>query len=202
MSNKNKLPLSARLYLKLRPLIIPFELIEDHVPQKGTIVDVGCGFGIFANYLALKSKKRKVIGIDLVEKRISLANKTYGNISNLSFFCGDITDTKIPSADVITAVDVFHHIPTLELQTKLLKSCFSVLSENGKLIIKDLDTKPLWKHWWNWIHDYLMTGGEQVFYQDQNMFKNLLEKTGFHLEKKMNIKNYPYAHVLFIAKKV
>jgi len=202
MLSKKSLPLSAKIYIKLRPLIIPFGFIEKHVPQKGTIVDIGCGFGIFANYLALKSKKRKVIGIDIVEKRISWANKTYDNVSNLSFMCGDITGTKIPSTDIITAVDVFHHIPTSEFQTKLLKSCFGVLSKNGKLIIKDLDTKPLWKYWWNWIHDYLMTGGEQVLYQDQNAFKNLLEKTGFHLEKKMNIKNYPYAHVLFIAKKV
>jgi len=202
MNNKNKLPISAKLYLKLRPRIIPFELIEKHVPKNGTVVDIGCGFGIFANYLASKSENRTVIGIDLNEKRISLAKKIYGHLPNLNFFCGNITNTKIPSTNIITAIDVIHHIPTLELQTNLLKTCFSVLSENGKIIIKDVDTKPFWKYWWNYIHDYLMTGGEKVLYHDQNAFENLIKKTGFELEKKVSIDKYPYAHILFIAKKV
>jgi len=201
MSTKNKLPFSAKLYLHFRPLIIPFDFIEKYVPKKGVIVDVGCGFGIFANYLASKSENRTVIGIDLNEKRILLAKKIYSNIMNLKFFCDDITDSKIPKADIVTGIDVLHHIPTLELQTKLLKSCFSILSENGKLILKEVDTKPLWKYWWNKIHDYLMTKGEPVLYHDKTTIKNLLEKIGFVLEEIIVIKKYPYAHILFISKK-
>ena len=200
--NNNNFPLFAKIYLKLRPLIIPFDVIEEHIPKTGTIVDIGCGYGIFASYIASKSTKRNVIGIDLNKKRIFLAKKKFSNIANLKFICNNITSSEIPHADGITAIDVIHHIPTLELQTSLLKTCFSVLGENGKLIIKDVDTKPLWKYLFNWIHDYLMTRGEPVLYNSQNTFKNLLEKTGFELEKKMNIKNYPYSHVLFIAKKV
>jgi len=177
-------------------------MIEKHVPPKGTIVDLGCGFGIFANYLASKSKNRKVIGIDLNEKRISLAKDAYGHLSNLNFICGNITRVKIPKTNYITAIDVLHHIPTLELQTKLLRECYSVLNEDGKLIIKDLDTKPSWKYLWNRIHDFIMTGGEPVLYQNQDSVKDLLEKIGFKLEKKIRINGYPYAHILYIAKKV
>ena len=67
MKNDKNIPLSAQIYFKLRPLIIPFDIIEKHVPKKGTIVDLGCGFGIFANFLAIQSDDRKVIGIHSVD---------------------------------------------------------------------------------------------------------------------------------------
>jgi len=202
MFPRKKIPLSVRLYLRLRCLIIPFEMIEQHVPKKGTIVDIGCGYGIFGNYLALKSKNRNVIGIDLVQKRISIANEIFGELSNLNFFCSDITDTQLPKADTITAIDVLHHIPSEKLQNKLLRSCHSVLNEGGKLILKDLDTKPRWKYLFNFVHDYLLTKGEAVLYQDQNNIKNLLKNAGFKLEKIIKIQNYPYAHILFLAQKI
>jgi len=201
MISQNKIPLSVRLYLKLRSFIIPFDLIEKYVPKKGNIVDIGCGYGIFANYLALKSSSRNVVGIDLVKKRISMANDIFGHLENLNFICSNITNTKLPKTDVITAIDVLHHIPTEELQNKLLKSCYSVLNDGGKLILKDLDTKPRWKYLFNFIHDYLMTKGEPVLYQNQNNVKNLLKNAGFKLEEIIKIKNYPYAHTLYISEK-
>ncbi len=201
MVSQNKISLFARIYIKLRGIIIPFKRIEQHVPKNGNIVDIGCGYGIFANYLASMSKKRKVIGIDLVQERISTANKIYGHLPNLNFVCKDITDTQLPKTDVITVIDVLHHIPSEDLQNQLLKSCYSVLSKDGKLILKDLYTKPKWKYLFNFVHDYIMTKGEPVLYQDQDTIKNLLKNSGFELEKVINIPNYPYAHILYIAKK-
>jgi len=202
MDSKTKLPISVKLYMRLRPLIIPFELIEKHVPKNGNIVDVGCGYGIFANYLAISSKERNVTGIDLNKKRIYTANKIFSQSPNLNFICSNITDSEIPNADIITAIDVLHHIPTLDLQTKLLDACNSVLSKDGKLILKDVDTKPKWKHLIARFHDYIMAHGDSVLFQDKNTIVNLLKKTGFEIEEIINIKKYPYAHILYIAKKM
>jgi len=47
-----------------------------------------------------------------------------------------------------------------------------------------------------------MTKGEAVLYQNQNDVEKLLETTGFKLEKKIGISGYPYAHFLYIAKKI
>jgi len=65
-----------------------------------------------------------------------------------------------------------------------------------------LDKKPKWKYLFNFIHDYLMTRGEPVLYQDENSIKNLLKNAGFKLEKIIKIQNYPYAHILFLAQKI
>ena len=201
MKNVKNMPLSAKVFFKLRPLIIPFEIIEKHVPKKGTIVDIGCGYGIFANHISKKSKDRKVIGIDLNEKRIEAAKKIFRNESNLEFICSNITNSKIPKTDVITAIDILHHIPDKENQENLLKSCYFVLKNGGVLILKDLDTKPSWKFYWNKIHDFVMTKGEPVLYNSKEEILELLKKSGFVIEKWELFKGYPYAHVLFIGKK-
>jgi len=201
-TSKKDISLFTKLYIKLRPKIVPFETIEKQVPQNGTIIDIGCGFGIFAYFLAKKSKERKVIGIDLIEKRIKTAKKIFDDCQNLDFFCGDITDIQIPKADVITAIDLLHHIPDSNLQKKLLQSCHSVLSDSGKLIVKDLDRRPLWKYWWNWIHDFLMTKGGPTLYLDRNSLENLIEKAGFRITQIKEIRGDPYAHILCVAEKL
>ena len=196
-----KISAFSKFYIKIRPKIIPFPLIEKNVSKEGTIIDIGCGFGVFAHYLAEKSQTRSVIGIDINESRIKQAKIIYDDLVNLKFFCRDITDIKIPVVDEITAIDVLHHIPSTDIQSKLLTACFSALKENGKLIIKDVDKRPLWKYWWNWIHDFIMTKGEPVLYQDQKSIVKLLKNSGFQLEFLQNLKGYPYAHVIYVAKK-
>ncbi len=199
--SRKKIPLFARPYLLFRDLIIPFKTIEQHVPKNGNIVDIGCGYGIFTNYLAVKTKNRNVIGIDNDQKRISVANEIYGHLSNINFICSNIFSTQLPKANAITAIDVLHHIPSEDLQNKLIMSCYSVLNNGGKLILKDLDTKPRWKYLFNLVHDYLMTKGKPTLYQNQNNIKKLLTNTGFKIEKIIKIPHYPYAHILYLAQK-
>ena len=200
--SQNKIPVRVRLYLIFRRLIIPFEIIEQYVPKNGNVVDVGCGYGIFTNLLALKAKKRNVVGIDIDQKKVTIANEIYGHNPNINFICSNITDTQLPNTDIITVIDVLHHIPSENLQSKLLNSCFLALSHGGKLIIKDLDIKPRWKYWFNLLHDFLMTKGKPVLYQNQNNVKNLLINAGFKLEKTIKILNYPYSHILYLAQKI
>ena len=117
----SKAGFSTKMYMKIRPMICPFSLIEKYVPKKGVIVDIGCGYGIFSYFLSSQSKDRKILGIDLNKNRILLANEIYQTSNNLRFECSNITDIKIPKADSITAVDILHQIPTKKLQTKQLK---------------------------------------------------------------------------------
>jgi len=201
MKQYSDLPFRTRSYIRLRWMICPFDHIEKDIPTKGVIVDIGCGFGIFAHYLAATSSERKVTGIDLVEHRIEQARKLGIGLTNVDFVCADILDHRLPQTDAITAIDVLHHIPTKELQTKLLRDCYNILQKNGKIIIKDVDKKPLWKYWWNWLHDYIMTKGEPVKYQDRKTVRNMLENVGFEFEKSETIKGYPYAHIIYIARK-
>jgi len=59
----------VKLYVKVRTKFLNFDEYSDFLPQRGVIFDIGCGYGLLSNYLALRFPARKVIGIDLDQKK-------------------------------------------------------------------------------------------------------------------------------------
>ena len=74
------------LFSRVRVWDAPFEQVEKLVPKKGLVLDLGCGDGFLANYLAISGPERKVIGVDLNKDRIKHAQK---GLTNTKFLHGD-----------------------------------------------------------------------------------------------------------------
>src|SRR5574344_597449 len=64
-----------KIYLIFRSIILPVSKIESLLPKKGTILDVGCGYGFTSIFFALKNKNRKIIGSEINSKRVLIAQK-------------------------------------------------------------------------------------------------------------------------------
>ena len=126
------------LWTLIRIAILPYAKINSIVPQEGTVLDIGCGNGGFTNYLAYKSKKRSVIGIDLSRERIKDAKKTSPHNLNTKFLFGDITKFNIERAGCYIMIDVLHHIP-FDKQEEILKFLALGLNNKSILIIKEVD---------------------------------------------------------------
>src|SRR3989344_4651953 len=114
-----------KLYVKLRWRLCPFEEVEKYVPQKGKILDLGCGYGILANFLILKSKEREVLGIDGSAERIAVANLSIGDRKNIRFFSQDIKDVAPGSCRGVAMTDFLHHIPLA-----VSENLFKIIYEN------------------------------------------------------------------------
>jgi len=56
---------STRLHTAIRWWTAPFEALETEVPRSGKILEVGCGHGMLATFLALSSVDRTVVGVDI-----------------------------------------------------------------------------------------------------------------------------------------
>ena len=84
--------------------MLPLEEIDRVLPQKGHIIELGCGEGVIARHLA-KNKKRQVLGIDLDVQRI-----TDSKTKNLKFKVGDITAINYKSKEGFVISDVLHHL--------------------------------------------------------------------------------------------
>ena len=69
----------------LKSWLWPFADINSILPQKGTIIDLGCGDGLVAYYLADHDPKRQVIGIDLNANKINQARSLKPRLKNLQF---------------------------------------------------------------------------------------------------------------------
>jgi len=143
----------TKLFAKIRFWDAPLHEIDEIVPKKGKIIDLGCGEGILTNYLALKSKQRELFGIEIDKQRISIADK---KISNVKFIEGNILKFKIPKCDNITISNVLHHLPSFNDQEKLLLLCKKSLNKKGSVVIADINKSFSLKYLLGWFVDAIV----------------------------------------------
>jgi len=187
-------------YVRLRWALCPFEQIAQHVPLKGTIVDVGCGYGLLSNLLALASEEREVIGIDLSPKRIRVAQGTVRDRRNIKFLRQDANSLKVEKCNVFLMSDFLHHLP-YQHQDELLALCYQKLSKNGLLIIEEVDDKPVWKYRFNIIADGLLNLGQRIYFRNSSEYLRLLSSIGFGVKTEVAHKDLPLSDVLYLCKK-
>ncbi len=196
----SKLGKNIGLYAKLRWKLCPYEAIEKHVPLKGKVIDIGCGYGLFTHLLFLKSFHRNVIGIDWSVKRIEIAQKTVQNRSNIQFYNQNIGDIKLDKFQSIVMIDVLHHLPIQVQQSLLLKS-FKGLNDKGRLIILDVDKVPRWKYLCAKTIDRLLNISKPLYYHSSKELSDMLTNIGFKVKTIAMNKGIPLADVLFICDK-
>ena len=192
--------LKVALYAYLRWRLCPFEQIENHIPKKGRIIDVGCGYGLLANFLILRSSKRDVTGVDLSEKRIGIAQKTTDNRKKICFKPVNVLDLQLEKYCAMVMSDFLHHID-YEAQEELLTRCYQKITPGGLLIIEEVDNKPLWKYCFNTVVDRMLNIGAGIFFRNQREFQELLERIGFQVSIKKAHKGLPLSDVIFICRK-
>lgn len=186
------------LFTKIRFWTSSFVELEKFVPKKGTILDLGCGYGIFGNYLALTSPQRNILGLDTDKEKIKNA---YKGIKNISFKVGDATKMQLENLDCILLLDVLHHLNSYREQEKLIEHCNFMLKKGGELIISDVDNKPLWKLIFAWLTDFILYKGQQVYYRYKKEMLKVL-KTYFPKVRIEALHNNPYPHLVYICQKI
>jgi len=130
--------LKVALYAYLRWRLCPFEEIESHIPKEGKIIDVGCGYGLLANFLTLRSSKRDVTGIDLSVRRIGAAQETTDSRKNIRFKLINVLDLELREPDAVVMSDFLHHID-YQSQEEVLAHCYEKLSPGGFLICQEVN---------------------------------------------------------------
>ena len=109
-----------------------------------SILDVGCGGGLFTLRLAKKFPDAKIVGIDVNPDAIGFAinASTDQPLSNLTFEVRGKPELDEPSKsyDIVTSTLVCHHIPEKELILFIANACRIA---KKKVIINDLHRHPL-----------------------------------------------------------
>jgi 2-polyprenyl-3-methyl-5-hydroxy-6-metoxy-1,4-benzoquinol methylase len=106
------------------------------------VLDVGCGLNSLGARIQALGRKRgqdiRYTGIDRNEQTVLLARAASGD-GHISYAAGDILDTGLPSADIIIASAVLHHLSGRELVSaigNLVAHC------RKALIVSDLLRSP------------------------------------------------------------
>jgi len=122
-----------RVKLKLENSYAPF---NELIPSKGTVLDLGCGYGFLCYMLQFLSEDRMITGVDYDEEKIETAKNGYLKTERLQFYCADVTTFPLDNYDTMIVSDVLHYLAVAD-QDALLKRCFGALNEGGRLIIRE-----------------------------------------------------------------
>lgn len=122
-----------------------YKLFHELVPQKGKILDIGCGYGFMTYMLSFAASKREITGIDYDEKKIATANHCFSKTSTIHFICSDILNFAFEQYDAIILADVLHYLQPNE-QKQVIEKCIDYLQPGGKIIIRDGDKDFVKRH--------------------------------------------------------
>lgn len=113
-----------------------YEVFDSLLPQRGNILDLGCGYGFLCYILQFSSDDRIITGVDYDEEKIETAQHGYARTERLNFVCSDVTKYELQSYAGIVVSDVLHYL-TPEEQERLMIRCFDALEPGGILVVRD-----------------------------------------------------------------
>jgi SAM-dependent methyltransferase len=178
----------------------PYKLAETYVPKKGKIMDLGCGYGFFSNLLGVSSEDREVMGVELSQRKLQYADR---GIKNVCFINKDIAKIEIDDCDAVVLFHVLHHLNSFEQQEKLLGEVYKKLRKGGKLIVVEIDYKPIWKFLFTYLIDTMLYLGDKIYYRSNKQHVELFSRLGFNVEQVVLAHKFvPLSHVMFICRKL
>lgn len=201
------LPPVERAYANIRFSILRPKLLSVMdllLPDEGRILDIGCGFGLFAAYFGQTQPERRIVGVDPDARRVEMAKRVSSSIGlSNTFFAGDARDVALEGTFAGAYVlDVMHHIPAAD-QVPLLERLRDLLAPRGVLVIKDITTEPTFGLEFTRLLDRVMVGwDEPLCYRHHREWGELLASLGFHVRMVRVPDVLPYPHVVIAATKL
>ena len=202
------LPPVERAYSRVRFSILRPKLLSVMdllLTDEGRILDVGCGFGLFAAYFGQTHPRRRIVGVDPDARRIGLARdvaKRLG-LEQHEFHVGDVRDAALQGPfDAAYVLDVMHHLPKDD-QRRVLERLRSLLVPGGMLVVKDITTEPRLGLLFTEALDRLMVGwNEPLAYRHHREWGEMLTDLGFKVRMVRVPDLLPYPHVVITAVKI
>ena len=202
----------VRTHLLFRAKTCPFGKIAEHVSDSSRILDLGCGNGMFINYLSICRPSIEAVGVDISETNIAIARRTIGERKDIQFVTGDISRLiGVPIGanrfDYISMIDSLYFLPFTR-QCDAIRSSYELLRENGVLLIKAISREALLKYWFCKIQDRIAMKLLRLYAETKTHvlsseeMKDMLDSAGFSLVKSIDLgKGSLYPHILYICKK-
>ncbi|MBU0703267.1 MAG: methyltransferase domain-containing protein [Chloroflexi bacterium] len=149
-------------------LLAAIKPVLDQLSNLGTIVDVGCGVGAPARYLA--GHYERYIGIDQSKEMINAAITFNRGNPKAEFIAENVKSRDLPQnvADVILSDGVLHHITELD---EALNALLRIAKPDAFLVVREPQNgNPLLQalRWGRGIVDPSYSG-EQIFFSERDL---------------------------------
>lgn len=201
-----KLFANNSLTQRYRPYICPFEELLPIVPTGSSILDVGCGGGLFLGLLAAEGRIRFGVGFDSAASAIATAQRMCRRVAEsgvkatLDFQRRDANGPwPAETFDVVSIIDVMHHVPK-SAQRSVFELAAARLRSPGLLIYKDMARAPVWRAWANRLHDLLLAR-QWIHYVAIDEVERWGSELGLALVDARSFNRYCYGHELRVFKR-
>ncbi len=204
LSRYQPLGTATRTHVAIRWLTCPFAAVEAAVPSSGRVLELGCGHGLFALFAALSSPSRSVTGVDIDADKIAIAAAAAEGVANLEVAAVGPGWVPDGSWDAIVIIDVLYLLGA-ERGGALVDACAAALAPGGRLVIKEIEVAPRWKHGLAVAQELVatrvtrITQGDTVAFLRPSDIAARLVAAGLVVEGAAIDHGYPHPHHLLVA---
>jgi len=195
-----------RKMMHYRIRICPFERLISHVRPNSSVLDVGCGAGLFLALIGGTVPGIRGIGFDssgpAIETALRMAEqaKRLGVDADLTFLRLDVGEPWPEGPfDVVSLVDVLHHVPPL-YQKAVFQQAAGCLKPGGILVYKDMADKPVFHAGMNRLHD-LVLARQWINYVQVADTETWARESNLELAHKESLNRFWYRHDLRVFRK-
>jgi 2-polyprenyl-3-methyl-5-hydroxy-6-metoxy-1,4-benzoquinol methylase len=182
-------PRGARLHVRGRWRSCPFVEVEQLVPTRGRVLDLGCGHGVFSLYLGLTSPDRAVTGVDVDIDKVRVGRDAVGRagVVNVELRAVEPGWRVTGEWDAITVVDVLYLLGPDEARAQL-EAAARALAPGGVVVVKEIDTAPRWKYELARVQELVatkvvrITEGDRVTFVPPAEIAEVLTREGLRVE--------------------
>lgn len=143
--------------------------------NKGTILDIGSGLGLFLS--KFKDKGWEVLGTDISSDVAKFSQKVFG----VKVLLGEVVDMELPKKyfDIVSMNSVLEHVYS---PRKTLKKAADVLKEDGLLVLVLPNVEGIGRYIFKreWIQ---LQPGRHLYLFSPETLKKLLKDTGFEVDR-------------------
>lgn len=199
-------PAGVRAHVTVRWWTAPFARITEALPQRGRILEVGCGHGLFSAYAALDAPGRELVGVDIDAEKIRHAQAAADGVERLTFSLAPSGAVPDGPWDAVVFVDVLYLLPA-PAQRELLTDAVARLAPGGSIVVKEMGVEPAWKVRWNTIQETLsvkvlrITAGTSFDFVPPAVMGGWLEELGLEVELTRLDRGRAHPHHLLVARR-
>lgn len=112
------------------------ELDSETLPENARVLDLGCGHGRFAGFLAERSRRVRYLGVDTSLPLLAQAATTFREPQRV-WLCGDLLSALAAGTrfDLVVAFGLLHHVPGFDARARLVSELAGRTDDGGALVV-------------------------------------------------------------------
>jgi SAM-dependent methyltransferase len=167
--------LFARFKMRLDPM---FGRLPELLPEQGTVLDIGCGFGVAAAFTLARSAEVRIVGVEPDEDRVGVARYVLGQRGEVHLGAAPETLPEV-AASAVLCLDMIHYLDDDGLASTLghARKC---LQAGGKLVLRATVPAGGRTPFYRWIETRrLAFHGQRHYYRQREPLVKAMEAAGF-----------------------